>query len=715
MARGAWAGYPCPMLHREGNRRLGTLVVASSLLAAGCGGGDELLSHATEPAAPTGGAPAVGGGVEGEGLPAAAVFRDDRALEYHLTLSETDRLHLEELGNDERYVPADLIVRGDEIGDLALGTVGLRHKGAWTLHHCWDDFGGVRSYAEECAKLSFKLDFAEYAPERRFQGLKKLNLHAASGDGAKLRELLGYGLFRDFGVDAPRVAPAQVFVNGEPAGLFLAVEAIDGRYTKFRFPKSGDGNLYKEIWPQPGLSDSHYLRALQTNEEVGDVSDIQGFAAAIGEATTETLPDRLAPWVEIESLLRYVAVDRAIKNWDGIMSFYSPYSPHNFYWYRDDGPDRRFRLIPWDLDNVFWSFDPYMAPEQWVDADPVPDFNEIPRSCEPRSIWDRSFAETLTPPGCDPLLRMLAAGQWERLVELGEDLLAGPLQVAVLEPRLAAWEATLAPLVASDPHLDATSWAHEVALLREALTRAVEDFRAFLAAGYHEEPVTEGPELLPEPDPSLRLAPIPEGGLRLGIVNNFEFNGGAVGMPPRETYAGGETGTSQTILWNRRDPLSGAADLRFEFAFSRQPGAWDEWVFLGLGTWSGAAISLAGLQQISLTLRADRRREVRVRLESPAYGDAFGGVWSEFGSVFYLNTEAQTVRLRFDRVNYPDWARAAWGEGQGWTGTDDEALALVLARFGGLIFSPAATTDAAGEMLEPIEEGYLQIDDIYFQ
>ena len=64
-----------------------------------------------------------------------------------------------------------------------------------------------------------------------------------------LREGVGYGLFRDAGVVAPRTAFAWLTVNGKPQGLFVVVEEIDDRFVAANFPDGGEGNLYKEVWP----------------------------------------------------------------------------------------------------------------------------------------------------------------------------------------------------------------------------------------------------------------------------------------------------------------------------------------------------------------------------------------------------------------------------------------------------------------------------------
>jgi hypothetical protein len=217
------------------------------------------------------------------------LFGDTTVLEVRLTLEESDRLSLELDGDDEEYVPAAAQL-SLPTGQTSLERIGVRHKGAYSLHHCFDDRTGIRNYVGECARLSYKLKFDEYTADTRFDGLKRLNLHASSSDATRLRELVAYGVFRDFGIVAPRAALAKVYVNGEYEGLFIAVEEIDGRFAKAHFPSGGDGNLYKEAWPSANLDASDAVDALRTNEDIGDVSRFLEFAQAIGGAQRATSP-----------------------------------------------------------------------------------------------------------------------------------------------------------------------------------------------------------------------------------------------------------------------------------------------------------------------------------------------------------------------------------------------------------------------------------------
>jgi len=689
-------------------RRWGTFAgtwsaAATVLLACGEGGSPTVAPYG--PAAPDPSADP-----QASGLPGQSLFGDRQVLDVRLEMEPAVFQELEEYGNREEYVPASARLERAGHEPVVIGQLGVRHKGAYSLHHCWDLFGGVRSHDAECAKLSLKLEFDEYEPDARFDGLKRLNLHASSGDASKLHELCAYQTFRDAGVDGPRAKPARVYVNGQLLGLFIAVENVDGRYTKAHFPDAPDGNLYKEVWPNADAADDNFVRALETNEERADVSGMRAFANAIRNAPPESFEAALAPYVAFEPLLRYIAVDRALRNWDGIMAFYSRLSSHNFYWYQDDSPRPRFHLIPWDLDNTFWPFDPYMDPQQWVTAPPVPDFNAEPLDCEPRPIWEPTGPEYITPPRCDRLLDGLAEQHWPELVAVGRELIEGPLSPARLDALADEWVSLLEPLVAEDPTIDPAEFQRGVSEFRSVAAQVGPALAAFLDEGLIQEPVRVGP--IEEPVPEQIDAPTLDDGLLIAVPTNFEFSAPPASAQPLGVFTYGDPLAAYSAAWSTDAPISGTADLRFDFTFNRGPGSFDEWVGVGI---SSAETDVSAYTRVVAWLSADRPRPVRMRLNSPVYDELFGGVLAEFGIDVEVGPEPRAVVLDFASVFYPPWAKEGWAAEQGWAGTDAQALQQVLQRFNGLAFGPAATMDTLGELTEPSESGHLRVDNIYFR
>ena len=279
------------------------------------------------------------------------------------------------------------------IDGQALGDIGIRPKGAYSLESCIDDQGQL-----VCEKLSFKLKFNEYEPDVRFYGLKRLVLNQVVDGSALFMEPLAYQIFNDFGITAPRTSFATLTVNGESLGIYKVVEAIDGRFTSMHFP-DGDGNLYKEAWPNR-TENAYFAKALETNEDTPDNTAFITFAKEMLAATDETLPAALSTYMDLEEVLDYMAVDYAIANWDGITTFYAGswgQANHNFYMYQSEGA-ARFTLIPWDLNATFFL-------DHWLgDIQP---WNTLGLDCSVITPTEEGDIGT-RPAACGPMIRAIA-------------------------------------------------------------------------------------------------------------------------------------------------------------------------------------------------------------------------------------------------------------------------------------------------------------------
>ena len=433
------------------------------------------------------------------------VFDTTRVHVVRLTLDAADLADLEDYSKlvtggllpqvVERYFPARL-----EFDDTVLDAVAVRYKGDQSITACVDDQGRrqVKVMAEYggvdiCAKFSLKLDVDGLQPDARLDGLKKLNLHSMAADATKMHEMLGYHLFRAFGVPAPRTAYVRLYVNGTSRGLYLAVEQVDGRFATSRFPDDADGNLYKEVWPAEDKTAAQFKEALKTNEEQADVSDMLAFRDAVTAATDATFEADLASFVDVDALARYVVVDRGIANFDGFLVWYGlkigdkvlgAYN-HNYYWYHAPASGR-FTLIPWDLDKTFL----YPEPIFWSAAHPaddpgfVPNWNVVTGSCAGYQVaFDPpdSGPYGVREPDCDTLIRLLRATIQDRVGALAEAFNEGVYAEASVLPLIEAWRALIVPEVAADATDDAAHWQQAVDGLLLDLPRHRENLRVMTA------------------------------------------------------------------------------------------------------------------------------------------------------------------------------------------------------------------------------------------
>ncbi len=374
---------------------------------------------------------------------------------FELTMTPEAWNTLEADPRAETYVPADL-----RYGDFALGNIAVRYKGGiGSLATCFDQSGN-----RTCPKLSMKLKFDEYVQGQRFAGLKRLNFHHMNRDPSMMKDRLGYGLFRAAGVPAPRAAHARLIINGMDLGVYALIEEIDGEFVEDHFRDldgSGEGNLYKEVWPVYNVAQP-YLNALETNEDQNpSVDRMVRFAAAMQAANASTFRAVLGQWTDVPTVVSYLAVDRLIDSWDGIVGWYCNQQGacinHNYFWYEQVGSDRMW-LIPWDLDNTM------MVPSPIRTAYNMPDWNASPSDCTLRMVFLGFYGR---PPACDRIIGLMAQVLWADYQARTTELLAGPASAAALEAEIVQMEALLMPEVMTDtkgPGI--TAWRQGVADLR---------------------------------------------------------------------------------------------------------------------------------------------------------------------------------------------------------------------------------------------------------
>jgi spore coat protein CotH len=172
-------------------------------------------------------------------------------------------------------------------------------------------------------------------------------------------ESLGYWLFRQMGVSAPRSAHARVLINGQYSGLYGLTEEVDNRFATY-FYKNANGNVFKEVWPvqSNGLAqtDQNLRTALATNEgPTTDVSLMKAFSEAIANASTANRKAVITQFMDVKSIMAYIVVDRGIRHDDGPFHWYCENgncTNHNYYWF-EDKTNKKIHLIPWDLDGAF--------------------------------------------------------------------------------------------------------------------------------------------------------------------------------------------------------------------------------------------------------------------------------------------------------------------------------------------------------------------------
>ncbi len=272
-------------------------------------------------------------------LPEFLELRD--VEEVRLTVDPKDWAALQANYLENTFYPANFSWRGQ-----TWNRVGIRSRGR-----------GTRTPL----KPALRVDFGRYTSSQRFQGMKNLSFENLEQDPPMLREFLSMAVFRKAGVAAPREVFIHLFVNGQDMGLHLAMEYYDKSFLK-RALGEDEGDLYEyswmdhwNWWPR-GADDASYAPEpfeLKTNERTAPVSALRALVDALAASDAETFDANLAGRLDIDSLIRYVAVETFIADTDGLCG---DVGANNFYIYRRDA-DKRFEILSWDKDATFYDYE----------------------------------------------------------------------------------------------------------------------------------------------------------------------------------------------------------------------------------------------------------------------------------------------------------------------------------------------------------------------
>lgn len=158
----------------------------------------------------------------------AKLFGTD-IISVEILADEKDWKEMLENAISEQYIMADVIVNGTKFTN-----VGIRPKGNSSL---------TQVANSDSNRYSFRLQFNEYIKEQTCFGLESFVVNNMLGDNTYMKEYVSYELMQEMGVDAPCFGYADIKVNGESWGLYLAVELYNDSFEQRVFGDTA-GMLY---------------------------------------------------------------------------------------------------------------------------------------------------------------------------------------------------------------------------------------------------------------------------------------------------------------------------------------------------------------------------------------------------------------------------------------------------------------------------------------
>lgn len=131
----------------------------------------------------------------------------------------------------EEYYPCDVVINNTTFYNVA-----IRPKGNTSLSTIAND--------PTTNRYSFKLEFDYYVDGQTCFGLDKLILNNNYADATNMKEAVVYDMFAYLGADASLWNYADISVNGETWGVYLALEAVEDSFMLRNYGTSS-GELYK--------------------------------------------------------------------------------------------------------------------------------------------------------------------------------------------------------------------------------------------------------------------------------------------------------------------------------------------------------------------------------------------------------------------------------------------------------------------------------------
>lgn len=297
---------------------------------------------------------------------------------YETLLFDTARVHTMEItlpdweelianAAAEEYYECSVVIDGEKYAHVA-----IRAKGNTSL-------SSVKELGSE--RYSFKVEFDRYDRGVTYHGLDKLNLNNLIQDATMMKDYLAYMLMRQMDVPAPLCSYVQLTVNGEPWGLYLAVEGVEEAF----LARNGmtEGELYKpdsmsfgnmgempdgaDFQPETfgaaqggfGLGQNDDVKLIYTDDDPDSYPNIFNNAKTdVTGADKQRLVDSLRrlnagesleETVDQQEVIRYLVVHHFLCNDDS----YTGMMVHNYYLYEEQG---RLSIIPWDYNLAFGGF-----------------------------------------------------------------------------------------------------------------------------------------------------------------------------------------------------------------------------------------------------------------------------------------------------------------------------------------------------------------------
>ena len=264
------------------------------------------------------------------------LFKENEVMDVKIELSEEDWNDMKKNARDEEYHSANIT-----IGDTKLENIGIRTKGFSSLQFV---------SSSDSDRYSFRIKFDKYVDGQNLYGLNEFVLNNNFQDPSYMREYLSYKALEQLGVDVPKTAYSNVYINGELFGFYLAVEAVDDSFVeRIADSNSTDVKLYKAEGDHATLVDEDSLSNFELKSGEDDsMAGLKKLVSALNSIKDGQKGD-IESVFDVDTFLKSIAVNTVVGNYDS----YSGSKAHNYFLLEEDGV---FKYIPWDYNMAFGGY-----------------------------------------------------------------------------------------------------------------------------------------------------------------------------------------------------------------------------------------------------------------------------------------------------------------------------------------------------------------------
>jgi hypothetical protein len=197
-------------------------------------------------------------------------------------------------------------------------------------------FRGMSSYfmVPQGSKRSLNLSFDFVHGDQALGGYRTLNLLNANGDPTFVRGVLFTEIARAY-IPTPKMNYVRVVINGENWGVYLNTEQYNKDFVRDNF-KTTAGARWKVPGSPGGRGGLEYLGAeaaayktiyeIKTKDEAKPWKDLIELCRVLNETPPDKLEAALAPILDVDGALKFLALDVALVNSDGYWTRASDYS-----------------------------------------------------------------------------------------------------------------------------------------------------------------------------------------------------------------------------------------------------------------------------------------------------------------------------------------------------------------------------------------------------